>query len=125
MGFSYPFPQDKVVEFIEDLDEVFVVEEVDPIIERDVLAAIGAKNLDVIVHGKLDGTFPLYHEFNSDIVAQGLDKVLNFDEKTAVSYSSGLEELQENIPSRAPVLCAGCPHRQCIMESTLQLKSWA
>ena len=111
LGFSYPFPQDKVVEFIEDLDEVFVVEEVDPIIERDVLAAIGAKNLDVIVHGKLDGTFPLYHEFNSDIVEQGLDKVLNFDEKTAVSYSLGLEELQENIPSRAPVLCAGCPHR--------------
>ena len=111
LGFSYPFPKDRVVEFLEDLDEVFIVEEVDPIIERDVFAAIGATNLDVIVHGKLDGTFPLYHEFNSDIVGEGMDKVLNFYEGGDVSYSSGLEKLQEDIPSRAPVLCAGCPHR--------------
>ena len=111
LGFSYPFPQEKVAEFLMDLDEVFIVEEVDPIIERDTLATIGAKNLDVIVHGKFDGTFPLYHEFNSDVVAEGLDKVLNFKDSVNINYSSNLEKLQEDIPSRAPVLCAGCPHR--------------
>ena len=111
LGFSYPFPQEKVAEFLRDLDEVFVVEEVDPIIEKDTLTTIGAKNLNVAVHGKLDGTFPLYHEFNSDVVADGLNKVLNFKEDNSVKYSSSLENLQEDIPSRAPVLCAGCPHR--------------
>ena len=111
LGFSYPFPQEKVAEFLKDLDEVFVVEEVDPIIEKDTLTTIGAKNLNVVVHGKLDGTFPLYHEFNSDVVADGLNKVLNFKEDSSTSYSSSLEKLQEDIPSRAPVLCAGCPHR--------------
>ena len=111
LGFSYPFPQDKVAEFLKDLDEVFIVEEVDPIIEKDTLATIGAKNLDVTVHGKLDGTFPLYHEFNSDIVADGLNKTFNFDDEKTTSYSSSLEKLQDDIPNRAPVLCAGCPHR--------------
>ena len=111
LGFSYPFPQEKVAEFLSDLDEVFIVEEVDPIIERDTLATVGAKNLDVIVHGKLDNTFPLYHEFNSDVVADGFNKVLNFKEDKLTSYSSSLEKLSEDIPSRAPVLCAGCPHR--------------
>lgn len=111
LGFSYPFPQEKVAEFLSDLDEVFIVEEVDPIIERDTLATIGAKKLDVAVHGKLDGTFPLYHEFNSDVVADGFGKVLDFKEDLSISYSSGLEKLSEDIPSRAPVLCAGCPHR--------------
>ena len=110
-GFSYPFPHEKVAEFLSDLDEVFIVEEVDPIMERDTLATVGAKNLDVIVHGKLDGTFPLYHEFNSDVVADGFNKVLNFKEDKLTSYSSSLEKLSEDIPSRAPVLCAGCPHR--------------
>ena len=111
LGFSYPFPQDKVAEFLKDLDEVFIVEEVDPIIEKDTLATIGAKNLDVTVHGKLDGTFPLYHEFNSDIVSDGLNKTFNFDDEKTTSYSSSLEKLQDDIPNRAPVLCAGCPHR--------------
>ncbi len=111
LGFSYPFPREKVAEFLSNLDEVFIVEEVDPIMERDTLATIGAKNLDVIVHGKLDGTFPLYHEFNSDVVADGFNKVLNFKEDKLTSYSSSLEKLSEDIPSRAPVLCAGCPHR--------------
>ena len=111
LGFSYPFPQKRVVEFLANLDEVFVVEEVDPIIEKDTLATIGAEKLDVTVHGKLDGTFPLYHEFNSDVVADGFNKILSFKEDKPISYSASLEKLSEDIPSRAPVLCAGCPHR--------------
>ena len=111
VGFSYPFPDAKVLEFIKDLDEVFVVEEVDPIMEKEVLAIIGRENLDVAVHGKLDGTLPQCYEFNSDIVAEGFDKVLNFINKEDIKFTQSLNELSENIPSRAPVLCAGCPHR--------------
>jgi indolepyruvate ferredoxin oxidoreductase alpha subunit len=111
LGFSYPFPKQKVAKFLTKLDEVFIVEEVDPIIERDTLACIGENNLDVIVHGKLDGTFPLYHEFNSDVVVEGLNEVLNFKEITETKFTDRLEKLSEDIPSRAPVLCAGCPHR--------------
>ena len=111
LGFSYPFPQKKVCDFLEGVDEVFIVEEVDPIIERDTLAAIGAEKLNVTVHGKLDGTFPLYHEFNSDVVAEGLNKILDFKEDSEFNFSSSLNKLEEDLPSRAPVLCAGCPHR--------------
>ena len=111
IGFSYPFPDKKVFEFIRDLDEIFIVEEVDPIMEKEVLAIIGRENLDITVHGKLDGTFPECYEFNSDIVSEGFDKVLNFFNKEDISFSSSLTTLSKNIPSRAPVLCAGCPHR--------------
>ena len=111
LGFSYPFPQEKVAQFLNGLDEVFIVEEVDPIIERDTLACIGARKLDVSVHGKLDGTFPLYHEFNSDVVADGLNRTFNFRDDENIKFTSSLEKLSDDIPSRAPVLCAGCPHR--------------
>ena len=111
IGFSYPFPDKKVLEFIKDLDEVFIVEEVDPIMEKEVLAIIGRENLDVTVHGKLDETLPQCYEFNSDIVSEGFDKVLNFINKEDITFSDSLNKLSEEIPSRAPVLCAGCPHR--------------
>ena len=111
IGFSYPFPDAKVLEFIKNLDEIFIVEEVDPIMEKEVLAIIGRENLDVTVHGKLDNTLPQCYEFNSDIVAEGFDKVLNFINKDDIKFTQSLNELSENIPSRAPVLCAGCPHR--------------
>ena len=111
LGFSYPFPYDKVANFVKNYDEVFIVEEVDPIIEKDTLVAIGKNNLDTVVHGKLDGTFPPYHEFNSDIVASGFNKYLNFIEENTANYSDNLLKLHDEIPSRAPLLCAGCPHR--------------
>ena len=111
IGFSYPFPDKKILEFIKDLDEVFVVEEVDPIMEKEVLAIVGRENLNVTVHGKLDGTLPKCYEFNSDIVGESFNKVLNFLDKDKIAFSNSLKELSENIPSRAPVLCAGCPHR--------------
>ena len=98
LGFSYPFPQEKVAEFLKDLDEVFIVEEVDPIIEKETLTCIGANKLNVTVHGKLDGTFPLWHEFNSDIVADGLNKVLNFKDDESVNFTQSLDKLS---PHRA------------------------
>ena len=108
LGFSYPFPDKLVREFLKDLDEVFIVEEVDPIIEKDTLACIGQNELDVTIHGKLDGTFPRCMEFNSDIVGDGFNKFLNFKENNEIKFSSSLEKLASEIPSRAPVFCAGC-----------------
>ena len=107
IGFSYPFPDKKVLEFIKDYDEVFVVEEVDPIMEKEVLSIIGRENLNIGVHGKLDGTFPECYEFNSDIVSEGFNKVLNLSNKENIAFTDSLKELSEKIPSRAPVLCAG------------------
>ena len=99
------------MEFIKDLDEIFIVEEVDPIMEKEVLALIGRENLDITVHGILDGTLPHCYEFNSDIVSEGFNKVLNFLDNENIMFTDSLNELSESIPSRAPVLCAGCPHR--------------
>lgn len=77
LGFTYPFPKDLVLDFIEGLDGIFVVEEVDPIMEKEILAIIGEIGIDIPVFGKLDGTFPLIHEFNSDIVRYSINKVIN------------------------------------------------
>jgi len=106
VGFSYPFPEKLVYDFIKDLDSVIVIEEVDPVMEHDVFAVIGEYGLKIKVHGKLDETLPMIYEYTPDIVLEGIKKVmdLNLHEK---------EVYQPNIPLpvRPPTLCPGCPHR--------------
>ena len=123
LGFTHPFPRDLVIDFLEELDGVFVIEEVDPIMEKEVLSAIGEIGMDIPVFGKLDGTFPLIHEFSDDIVRNSINKILT-DENTDdvedivdtksnnnLNIDENLANMRDNLPSRPPTLCAGCSHR--------------
>lgn len=104
LGFTYPLPSGLISQFLEDLEKVFIIEEVDPIIEKDVLSIIGQENLEVDVHGKLDGTFPRIYEYNQDIVGASIGKLipLKLEKKKA---------LKTHLPERPPTFCPGCPHR--------------
>ncbi len=103
---SYPFPEKRVLEFMEGLDSVVIVEEVDPVMEKEVLAVIGKHGLNKKVYGKLDGTLPMIFEYSPDIIIEGLNKVmdLNLDKKE-------IYEPDIPLPVRPPTLCPGCPHR--------------
>lgn len=105
LAFTYPFPEETVFEFIQDIEQVLVVEEVDPIMEKDVLGVLGKYHLDKKVHGKLDGTLPRVFEFNPEIVQEGIGKVLNIE-----SHKKKME-IGISLPERPPTLCPGCPHR--------------
>ena len=117
LGLSYPVPKELIADFCNNLEGIFVVEEVDPILEKEVLAIVGEYNLDIPVYGKFDETFPMVHEFNCDIVKIGFNKVLSEIKTDLVNVpetyelSDGLNKVVENIPHRAPTLCAGCSHR--------------
>lgn len=108
--FSYPFPEKKVLEFVDNLEKVLVVEEVDPIMEKEVLAIIGKHHLDKTVHGKLDGTLPLIYEFSPDIVLGGVGRMMGL-EMPIEEEKSSLE-----LPKRPATLCPGCPHRAAYFE---------
>ncbi len=112
LAFTYPFPEKTVLEFIKDLDRVVMVEEVDPIMEREVLALIGNQNISLKVHGKLDGTLPLIYEFNTDLVRNSFKKVLpNYKENNKISAEQKSLSTDFKLPKRPPTLCSGCPHR--------------
>ncbi len=104
--FSYPFPEKKVLEFMEGLQSVIIVEEVDPVMEKEVFAIKGKYELKVKVHGKLDGTLPLIFEYNPDTIFEGLNKII----KTNLDYKE-IYEPDIPLPARPPQLCPGCPHR--------------
>ena len=92
LGMINPLPVEKIKDFASKVEKVIVVEELDGIIESH------CKNIGVDVTGK--EIFGLLGEFSQNIVA----------EKLGEAVPSGLA-LDENIPMRPPVMCAGCPHR--------------
>ena len=99
----HPFPEDLAVRFLEGLDEVLVVEELDPVIENELIRICGKYHLNVTVKGKLTGDIPAAGENSVETVREAI-----FGK--ADDPSAPEAELPA-LPVRPPVLCAGCPHR--------------
>ena len=92
LGLVNPLPREKILAFAAKVDQVLVLEELDPVIETH------CRNLGLTVLGK--DRLPMVGEFSQGLVAQKI-------RDTARPWM----ELEENIPPRPPVLCAGCHHR--------------
>ena len=105
----HPFPEQLAVEFLIGLEEVLCIEELDPVIERELIYIAGKYHLPVKILGKLS-----HHVKNSGENTR--DSVLA---DIAAFMGRQLPEQGENgqavpvpeLPVRPPVLCAGCPHR--------------
>lgn len=92
LGMINPLPEKLILDFAAKVDKLVIIEELDPIIENH------CKQLGLEVTGK--DVFPLEGEFSQTMVAQKLGVKLPASKK-----------LDEVLPGRPPVMCAGCPHR--------------
>ena len=94
---QYPLPKRLVREFAEQVDQLLVIEEGQPLVEQMLLGVFPQTKP---VHGRLDGTLPRTGELTPD----------------AVRKAVGLPELpqyakSEIVVPRPPALCQGCGHR--------------
>ena len=92
IGMPNPLPVDLIYEFAGKVDKLYVIEELDPIIETHVRA------LGIEVVGK--ELFSALGEFSQQTIAAAFGK----DAPACVGADSA-------IPNRPPMMCAGCPHR--------------
>lgn len=98
LGFTYPLPLKKIKAFADEVETLFVIEELEPYIEEQLMAA-GIKCI-----GK--ARIPNTGELNPDIVAKAL-----------LGEECALIEYDRSIPvNRPPTLCAGCSHRSFFYE---------
>lgn len=93
LGFTYPLPLQKIRAFADKVDELYVVEELDPFMEDQIQKA------GIACHGR--DVIPGIDELNPNRIAKGI---------LGESYTGVLVE-PELIVDRPPALCAGCPHR--------------
>ena len=92
LGMIWPLPEQKIIDFAASVDQLVIVEELDSFIEshcRDLgLACVGKSNFS-----NIDELMPL------TVAAQ-----------LSAPWEIG-PRLEDAIPPRPPVMCAGCPHR--------------
>ena len=92
LGMIWPLPEQKIMDFAASVDQLVIVEELDSFIEshcRDLgLACVGKSNFS-----NIDELMPL------TVAAQ-----------LSAPWAIG-PRLEDAIPPRPPVMCAGCPHR--------------
>lgn len=92
IGFSNPLPMDLIREFAASVEELYVIEELDPFMEEQIRAA------GIACKGKeLTG---LLYELNPELLRERI-----------FGTAPQKKELSVAAVSRPPALCPGCPHR--------------
>ena len=92
LGMIYPLPDKLIREFAAGVEELAVVEELDPVIENHCrLLGLNVKGKDIL---------PLEDEYSQNMIAAAFGRNVPTGKK-----------LDDAIPARPPVMCAGCPHR--------------
>lgn len=91
IGMVYPLPEKMIRDFAAAHDELWVIEELDPVIETFV------KSIGIDCKGKEH--FTLLGEYSQNMIKSA---VLGVETKSIPAA---------DIPNRPPVLCTGCPHR--------------
>ncbi len=91
LGMVNPLPKKLITEFAEKVDRLYIVEELDPVIEEQV------KSWGIKAIGK--EIFTVQGEYSANMIRKGILR----------------EELEVKAPAaapgRPPILCPGCPHR--------------
>ena len=97
LGWTNPLPKALVAEFAKSVEKLLVVEELDPFLE-DQIRAMGLKVVD--------------HETELNMLELNADRLQNLRHELLGDVPPAKESKPvEGLPTRPPVLCAGCGHR--------------
>ncbi len=94
---QYPLPKKQLQQLVDACDEILVLEDGQPFVERLLKGYLG---MGITVKGRLDGTLSRDGELNPDNVA----RAIGLENKSTFSIPNLVE-------MRPPALCDGCGHR--------------
>ncbi len=108
LGFTWPIPKALCTRFLEHVQKVLVVEELEPIMEKELKAIAQERAIPVPIRGKGVGALSRLYEYDPALVRKAIAEYFNVEHKGPQKLD--LSKLPE-LPARPPNLCAGCPHR--------------
>ena len=113
---TVPFPDGLALKFLDGLEEVMVIEDLDPVIEDELIRLSGLHNLNVKIKGKHTNHIQNAGEITIDAVKKAIEDFLNPSPSNNSEFRIPNSELPPSpplppLPLRPPVLCAGCSHR--------------
>ena len=115
---QYPIPAKMIGKLFDECDEILVIEEGQPFIEKQLRGLLdGGKK----IYGKFTGEMPRTGELNPDSVREGIAKVKG--ELDCLRAAEAHAESQITMP-RPPALCQGCGHRDVYAALNAALKEY-
>jgi indolepyruvate ferredoxin oxidoreductase alpha subunit len=112
LGLTLPFPKGVASEFVKGYDEVLVVEEGEPYIERGIASLAKDLKPSLRVHGKEDRSLPREGELNYGLVDLAISNLLGIPaEEVPLIKSEVMADAARLLTPRTLTMCAGCPHR--------------
>ena len=124
LNVTYPLVSDEISEFCVGKDAVLVVEEGQPdFLEQAINVILRKQDLNTEIVGK--EVFPMAGEYTSEVMLRGvhgflkeysppeLDVVeaLNEIDRLFADRDEARDNIGDNLPSRTPSFCTGCPER--------------
>jgi indolepyruvate ferredoxin oxidoreductase alpha subunit len=113
LGMTHPLPEKMIGEFLKKHEKIIIVEELEPYLEMQTKAIAKDYAPNVEINGKMSKQyFPREGELSTRAVATGLAKITS--RKLPIDFGKideNYAEIARDLPSRPPILCAGCPHR--------------
>jgi len=106
LGLIYPLPTGLLAEFLRSHDEVFILEELDDIIEGDIKRLAFEQQIIVKIHGKTDAEAWI-GEYTADKVAGLLSAVW----PEMAPSPAAAPDVSVAVPPRPAQMCPGCGHR--------------
>ena len=108
LGFGHPLPEGLVRRFLEQVDQVLVVEELEPYYEEQIRSLAQSMGRFVPIKGKGVGKFDRLFEYDPARVRKTIADFfgLPYSGRQPVDLSD-----LPPVPARPPNLCPGCPHR--------------
>ena len=101
LGFFHPLPEMKIKNFIQGLQKVLIVEELEPYLENEVKRLAKDVNCHLQIFGK--DLVPEVGELKPEIVTVTIAKLANIKYQIQNTHHT-------RAPSRRPQFCPGCPY---------------
>ena len=108
IGTLHPLPRKTVERFLQASEQVLVVEELEPFLETEIKVIAQETGRAVKIHGKtVQGHpgVPRMYELNPDRIRPAVGALLG------VAVPEPEPVVLPDLPTRPPMLCAGCTHR--------------
>ena len=98
IGMPYPLPEKMIRDFAASVEKLYIIEELDPVIE----SCVRSMGIDCV--GK--EIFSPVGEFSQQTIREAFQK-----EGIAFREAPEAQGKPSAVPGRPPMMCAGCPHR--------------
>lgn len=113
LGMTHPLPEKMIGQFLRVHKQIVIIEELEPYLETQIKAVAKDYAPNVEVFGKTDKQyFSRKGELSTRLVAAGLAEITG--KKLPIDFGKideAYAEIANELPSRPPILCAGCSHR--------------